>query len=358
MKTLLLFILLLSLIVVVHEFGHFITAKLFNVYVQEFSLGMGPKLWSKKGKETEYCLRALPIGGFVAIAGDNSDSKIETQVDTTNIPKERCLDGIHPIKRIIIMMAGIIMNMFLAIFIVSMIYLSFGNVIDSGKPIAEVVQEGYPAYEAGMKDGDLIKRITLKNGYSISPNNYEEYNTFMLVYDGKDPITFTVDRDGEKIDLEIMPNYDEETGRYLIGIYMPERTVVETNIFNCWKYGFKYLINIVKITLVSIAGLFRGVGVESLSGPVGVYEATEEAIQVDFTTYLCLIAILSINIGLVNALPLPILDGGRIVFVIYEWITKKKISKKFEGMAMQISAIVLIGLVVLVTLKDLGILVW
>ena len=114
LKTIILFILLLSVIIIIHEFGHFIAAKLFNVYVQEFSIGMGPKLFSRKGKETEYSLRALPIGGFVAMAGDSSDEKIETQVDTTNIPKERCLDSIHPLKRIIIMAAGIIMNFVLA----------------------------------------------------------------------------------------------------------------------------------------------------------------------------------------------------------------------------------------------------
>lgn len=353
LKTIILFILLLSVIIIIHEFGHFIAAKLFNVYVQEFSIGMGPKLFSRKGKETEYSLRALPIGGFVAMAGDSSDENIETQVDTTNIPKERCLDSIHPLKRIIIMAAGIIMNFVLAIFLVSMIYLSFGQISAAPKPIIDQVNEGYPAYDAGLKAGDYITHIEFENGYAISPNDFDELTTFMSTYDGKGEVTFTVNRDGENIELSLTPVYDEESQRYLIGIMTPEREIVNINFFNCFKYGFNYLVNVTKITLVALFGIFRGVGLDNLSGPIGVYQATSQAVEMGALTYINLMAVLSVNIGLMNALPLPILDGGRIVIVLIETIIRRPISKKVQEAIMSASSILLFILVLFVTFKDI-----
>lgn len=347
-----LFVFLLSVIVLIHEFGHFISAKLFNVYVQEFSIGMGPKIFSKKGKETEYSIRALPIGGFVAMAGDDSNETIETQVDTTNIPHERCLDNIHPIKRIIVMSAGIIMNFVLAIVIVSMIYLSFGQISVAGKPIVEDVYEDYPAYGL-IEKGDYISSIEFANGYKISPKDFDELSTFMATYDGVGEVTFTLIRDNQELSVKLTPVFDEELSSYMIGIRTPEREIVKVNFFNSFKYGFDYLVNITKITLIALLGLFRGVGFDNLSGPVGVYQATSQAISMGFITYLNLMAVLSVNIGLMNALPLPILDGGRILLLIIEKIIHRPISKKVQSLIMSFSAALLVVLVLLVTFKDI-----
>lgn len=347
-----LFVLLLSVIVLIHEFGHFITAKLFNVYVQEFSIGMGPKVFSKKGKETEYSIRALPIGGFVAMAGDESNESVETQVDTTNIPKDRCLNNIHPLKRVVVMSAGIIMNFVLAIVIVSMVYLSFGQISVAGKPVVEDVLENYPAY-GKIEKGDYIKEIEFTNGYKISPRDFDEISTFLAAYDGVGEITFTIDRNGENVMVVLTPVYNEEMSSYMVGIQSAHRELVKINFFNSFKYGFDYLINITKITLVALLGLFRGVGFENLGGPVAVYQVTSQAVSMGLITYLNLMAILSVNIGLMNALPLPILDGGRIVLLIIESIIKRPISKKVQNFIMSLSAALLILLVILITFKDI-----
>lgn len=347
-----LFVLLLSVIVLIHEFGHFITAKLFNVYVQEFSIGMGPKIFAIKGKETQYTLRALPIGGFVAMAGDESNEAVETQVDTTAIPHDRCLNNIHPLKRTIVMAAGIIMNFVLAIFIISMIYLSFGQISVAAKPVVEEVYENYPAY-GKIEKGDYIKSIEFTNGYKISPKDFDEFSTFMSTYDGVGDVTFTIERNGELIEVDLKPVFDQEMSSYVIGIQTPKREVVKLNFFNSFKYGFDYLVNITKITLVALLGLFRGVGFNNLSGPVGVYQVTSQAISMGFITYMNLMAILSMNIGLMNAIPLPILDGGRILLLLIESIIRKPISKKVQNLIMSLSAALLILLVIFITYKDI-----
>ena len=175
----------------------------------------------------------------------------------------------------------------------------------------------------------------------------------MSTYDGKGEVTFTVNRDGENIELSLTPVYDEESQRYLIGIMTPEREIVNINFFNCFKYGFNYLVNVTKITLVALFGIFRGVGLDNLSGPIGVYQATSQAVEMGALTYINLMAVLSVNIGLMNALPLPILDGGRIVIVLLETIIRRPISKKVQEAIMSASSILLFILVIFVTFKDI-----
>lgn len=351
-KTMILFVVLLSVIVVIHEFGHLIVAKFFGVYCQEFSVGMGPKLWSKKGKETEYCIRAIPFGGFVAMAGD-SDNSLETSVDTSEIPVERTLPGVAPWKRIAIMLAGIFMNCILALLIMSLIFLHTGAYAVSPDATIAAVSPGSPAEKAGLLAGDRIVKAELENGTSASPKTFNELSIFLDTYDGTGKFYFEVDRNGEILHISVMPEYNEEYDRYLIGISSGQYKTVEVNLGNCVYYAFDYLAMMFSLIVSSLLGLLRGVGLNNLSGPVGVYSTTAQAVSLGAVYYFELMALISLNIGIFNALPLPILDGGRVLLTLIEMIIGHPISQKVQNIIMTISVAIVIGLFLLATTQDI-----
>ncbi|MBR4461823.1 MAG: site-2 protease family protein [Erysipelotrichaceae bacterium] len=355
LKNIVLFIILLSIIVSIHEFGHLLAAKFFGVYCKEYSIGMGPKLFSKKGKETEYCIRAFPVGGFVAMAGD-TDNSLETKIDVTDLPPERTLLGIAKWKKIIIMLAGIFMNMILAIVIYSLLILANGSYVTSSKPQISSIREGSPAYYSELKEGDIVTTIAFDNGLSLNPASYSELITFTSAYDGNGPWHLKVERDGEHMNIDVLPEYDETEDRYLIGIGFSDVAIdyVKVNIFNCWKYGFEYSVFIVRLTWSSFLSLFKGHNLNNLSGPVGIYNTVSEAVSYGWEYYIQLIAMISINVGVVNALPLPIFDGGRVLLLIIEAIIRKPLSEKAQNIIMSLSAALLLLLFVYITYNDIS----
>ena len=340
----------MGLIVSVHEFGHLIAAKIFGVYVLEYSVGMGPKLISKKGKETEYSLRALPLGGFCILAGDETNDP-EIDDKTKDVPQERRLIGIARWKRAIIMFAGIFMNFVLALLIIGLIIANNGVYGVSGKPVVMEVKEDMPAYKAGFEANDLIEKITFENGTSIKPKNYNELASFLDTFDGNGEWEFVVNRNNEEVNISVEPIKDEELG-YVVGISFSAYTPVETNLLNCWYYAIDYLGSILKLTLISLVSIFRGVGLENVSGPVGIYKVIEETTVYGFTYYLEIVAILSVNVAMMNALPLPIFDGGRALILLIESVLGRSINKKVETIIMSVSMVILIALTLLVTFKD------
>lgn len=356
-KTILLFCLCMVLITGIHEFGHLISAKLFNVYCGEFSIGFGPKLFSFKPKETKYTVRLLPLGGYVSMAGDNDDG-IEEKVDTTNIPFERTLPGIAKWKRAIVMYAGIFMNFVLAIVIMGLVINHEGTYGISCKPYIVSLLDNYPGQKAGLKENDLIEKVQFDNGSSISPNNYNELTIFLSTYDGVGDWSITVNRDNQEMVFNVSPDYIIEEERYVLGATFESNKYVDTNIFNCFYYACDYLISITKLLFITIINLFRGIGLENLSGPIGIYNTISETNELGLSYYFELVSLLSINVGIVNALPLPIFDGGRAFLLLIEAIIRKPLNKKFENIIMYASLIVLILLMVFTTFKDLNINIW
>ena len=346
---------MLGVIISLHELGHLLAAKSFNVYCKEYSFGFGPKLFSYKGKETEYCLRLIPMGGFVAMAGD-TDNDLETKVDIENLPPERTLTGIAKWKRVIIMMAGIMMNILLAIFIYSMIILRGGQYATSTKPVIVTVQEASPALRAGLKEGDIVNKVEFENGLSYAPDTYLELINFLDVYDGKGPWIMTVERNGETIRLDVTPEFNEEQQRYMIGIGFSNQAVevVKVNLLNCWKYGFEYAMFILKLTFSSFLSLFKGKNLDSLSGPIGIYSTVSETASLGMDYYIQLIAMVSINVGIVNALPLPIFDGGRVVLLLIEMIIGHPLSEKAQNAVMSASLGLLLLLFMFVMYNDIS----
>jgi regulator of sigma E protease len=352
-KNIVLLLLMLTLIVSLHELGHLLAAKLFGVYVKEYAIGMGPKLFSKKGKETVYSIRAIPLGGFVALAGEDSNEEEFTE-DNEKIPHERTLKGIARWKQIIVMLAGIFMNFVLAIVIYSMIILNNGSYVVSSKPVIDAVNENSPAMKAGLQAGDLVTSIGFSD-MSISPNDYVEVVTFTSAYDGNGPWSITVGRDGQKYDYEVMPEYKEADGRYYIGISFGNAAydVVKVNIFNCWYYGVKQVFFVVKLTIASLISVFRSANMSAVSGPIGIYSTVSEVSELGWVYYAQLIAIVSISVGIMNALPLPIFDGGRVLIVLIEAIIHRDLDEKTQGVIMTASMVLLLMLMVLVTYNDI-----
>ena len=347
---LILFLLLLSVIICIHELGHLVAAKLFGVYCFEFSFGMGPVLLQKQGKETRYSFRALPVGGFVAMAGeaDGDESYPDVQV-----PQGRRLTDIAWWKKVIVMLAGIFMNFVICIVILAGINLYNGIYVDYPKAVAEKITEGSPADIAGFQDGDIILKIEKEDGSSVSPKTYMDISSFVYGYSGLE--TYTLQRGDETVVVEVTPAYDEESGSYMIGITAPAPESHAVNIFNCLYYGVADTVAIMRVMVTTLTGLFfHGSNLNQLSGPVGIYEVTSQAASLGIASYLFLLAELSLNVGLFNLLPLPVLDGGQVIFTCIEALIKRPLNQKVKLAIMSACWVLLIGLMVFVTWNDLS----
>jgi regulator of sigma E protease len=273
----------------------------------------------------------------------------EAYPDVT-VPDERRLTNVAWWKKIIILLAGVFMNFLLGWVIFSLIILSNGAYQLSAKAVVDSVVSGSPAAEAGFEAGDEIEKIVKEDGTSIEPDTFTEMQSFIT--DGSE-LTITVDRDGEEVILTVTPEYDEESGRYLIGITGAAGEVVDVNLANCWYYGGVEMQLLIKLIGTAIASLFHLSGLENLSGPIGVYKTTEAAVSYGAKTYLFLLAEISINIGIFNLLPLPVLDGGQVIITLAETIVHHKLSAKARLALMLVSWGLLVLLALAVTWQDI-----
>ena len=341
------FIIVISILVFVHELGHLLSAKFFKVYCYEFAIGMGPKLISKKFKETTYSIRLLPVGGFVSMAGDN-DNVLESK-ENIIVPESRKLNNLAPIKRIIVMLAGVFMNFIFAWFLFSLVLLDNGSYGLERPPIVGDVIVDSPAYHAGLLKDDRIVEVIFSDKRSIKPDNYDQILTFSA--GNTDEVTYIVDRQGELLEFKITPYLKDD--QYIVGVNLPEVEFVDINILNCVFYGLDFMMFNVDIVMTSLTHLLSGLGLDQLSGPVGMVQLTKEASSYGFMSLVLLAAILSINFSIMNMLPLPVLDGGRVLITVCEMIIGKSINKKLESLIMGISASLLILLMLFITFSDI-----
>lgn len=361
-------LLILSLLIFVHEGGHFLVAKKCGVHVYEFALGMGPKVLSLKRKNdpTEYTLRAFPIGGFCAMAGEEGE-------DDENLPKDKFMCNKSKIKRILILVAGVTMNFITAIVLLFIIGLCYGSTDQSS--VIGSVSEGTPAYNAGLKENDTIIEC---NGYKIktwdkltivtnlkNKNDYYEYkikhedgsiDTYKIVpdkyavFDGK---TIKID---ETNTLEsILKEYDKKekdvTISNLVGIQAKSK--VNKGFVSAIKYAFSKFGSIVSTMILIIGSLFTGkLGLSALSGPVGMYSVVGIVASLGFANIIYLTAYLSINLGVLNILPFPAFDGGRVLFVLIEAVTRKKVDPKIEGYFHTVGFALIMLLMIYITFQD------
>ena len=343
MLSLLWFILILGSIVAIHEFGHFIFAKFANIYVYEFSIGMGKKLFGKKkkGGETEFCVRAVPLGGYVMIAGED--------VEDEKIPKDRQMCNKSFLQRFMVLFAGPFNNFWFAFVVLLISALIYGAV--STKPIIGEVVENYPAYNSGLESGDLVLSINNEKisswdkGLVILQTSNGEAVTFEvkkatgnIVKYSVIPLAVTDDNGNTSYKFGISTNYEKEYGLGKSISYAYHRTI---SLFGSMFDTLKYL--------------FIGkVGVNQLSGPVGIYSIIDSQAKEGLEAVLYLVAYLSINVGIINLLPFPAFDGGRILFLIIEKLFHKPVSKNVENTIHTIGFMLIIGLLIYITIMDIG----
>lgn len=327
----LLTIIILGVIVVSHEFGHFIIAKANGIVVKEFCIGFGPTIIGIQRGETKYCLKAIPMGGACIFDMDDVENPAESSFYKANVW-----------SRIGTIAAGPIFNFILA-FILSLFVI--GNI---GYPNARLleVSEGGPAQKAGIMAGDEIVKI---NNYKV--HMFSEISLNLMFTDGE-PVDVEYIRDGQKYKVTLIPEYNEEYGRYMFGIvggeYETEKSPIKTI-----KYAAYYVRFQIASTFKSLKWLVLGkVASSELAGPVGVativgeeYDnAKSEGLSVVILTMLNLAILLSANLGVMNLLPIPALDGGRLVFMFIEVIFRKPIPPEKEGIVHFIGVAILIGL--------------
>ena len=334
------FILMLSIIVMVHEFGHFFFAKLFGIYVYEFSLGMGPKIWSKKDKkgETAYSIRAIPIGGFVQLAGEGME-------DDKNLPKERLLQSKPVWQRFLVMFFGAGNN-----FILALIVLFFMGLIAGVPDISNVVYDvvdGSPMQQAGIMKGDEIIRI---NGNRIK--TLDDLQLYLHISKGE--TEFVVLRDGDKHTFKVTRLEEEEMNKrgYSFGIeYNQER---EEGFGKSVVYAFEKFYSIIRQMALTLKELFTGgVSVSELSGPLGIYSAVDQTKETGISNLIMLLALLSVNVGFMNLIPFPAFDGGRILFLFIEKIKGSPVKAETENLIHSIGFFMLIALIIFVTYNDI-----
>ncbi len=339
------FVILIGVIVTVHEFGHFIAAKTFNVYVPEFSIGMGPAIYQKQKGETKYTVRALPVGGFVAMAGENDDEVFP------DVPPERTIKGIAYWKRLVIMLAGIFNNMVLAFILLFVVYANIGYRVVYDPVLADVLV-GSVAEEAGIKAGDRMVKATFVDGTSVTINDYNEYMNASLFYNDDEPITFVFSRDNVEYEVTLTKTLVEGQEAPMFGFsFLPTR--VPLTVLEAIPYAFSELKGTLSTIVMSISKLIRGRGLNNLSGPVGIYEVTSQSVSYGFINYLYLIAMLSANVGFMNLLPLPMLDGGQVVITIGEMLARRPLNQKIKTGLMAGSMALLLGLMLIVTYNDI-----
>lgn len=340
---LIIFVLVLGSIVLVHEFGHFILAKLNGVYVYEFAIGMGPKLWSKQGKETEYTIRAIPIGGFCMMAGEDVEDD-----DLKKIPKDKRLQAKKPWQRFLIMFFGAGNNFIFAILLLFLIGLIWGG--SSMEPVVTSVLKNSAASTSGIEAGDVILEI---NGHSISTT--DDISLYLAVADPEEASDIKIEKeDGSVETYSVQPKKKKVDGEtiYQYGIGMEQE--VEHGIFSAIRWTFKKTGSIFKQMGITVYYLFTGgIGLSQLSGPVGIFSIVGDQASTGIMNILYLVAFLSINVGFINLLPLPAFDGGHILFIIIEKIKGSPVKPETENMIHTIGLFLLMLLMVVITFNDI-----
>ena len=339
----LILIIILGIIILVHEFGHFFFAKLFKVHIYEFSLGMGPVIFSKKGKDgISYNIRALPIGGFVSMAG-------EVYEDDDKVDKQHLLCNRPWLQRLMIMVAGVMNNFILALVILFVIGCFFGGSIT--KPVINDLKEGYPAYNAGLNKGDTITKI---NGYHI--NNWDKAQIVLLFKDKDNVYEFEVkDKSGKKHTYKITPKVEKDKDGNKVNKFGIEvKNTPKYGLFNGIKYAFLKFASLYETMFLTIFALFtRKISINALSGPVGMYKVVGESLKYGVINVIYLTAFLSINVGFINILPFPAFDGGHVLFMIIEKIKGSPVNQKLENTIHTIGFFLLLALMLYITVLDI-----
>ncbi len=346
------FVIVLGILIFFHELGHFLVAKYFGVKVLKFSLGFGPRLVGKKIGETEYLISLFPLGGYVKMLGEDGD-----EPDEPLSPEEekKSFSNKHALKRMVIIAAGPLFNLFLALLIFCGFYLIAGTQVMTSE-IGQV-REGSPADKAGLLKGDVIVAI---DGKPLE--TWPAIKAVVQDSEGK-PLGFTVKRDGKPLNLTVVPEisvvkniFGEEVKSALIGIVAAGK--FKQVILGPWgsiQEGFRKTWEIIELTCLTIQKLVqRVVSIKTLGGPILIGQMTGQLAQENWVYLFPFMAVISINLGILNLLPIPILDGGFIVLLLIELVVRKPLNTKKREWAQKVGIFLLVVLMAVVIYNDLA----
>ncbi|MEE0945303.1 MAG: RIP metalloprotease RseP [Acutalibacteraceae bacterium] len=320
-------------LILIHEFGHFITAKMFKIRVNEFAVGFGPKLFKIQGKETLYRFNLVPFGGYCAMEGEDGEST-----------DSRAFCNAKAYKRFIVTAAGALFNLLLG-FLVVLIIVTSNNLV--GTTTVAQFDDNAVSCNYGLMVGDEITHIEGRRMYTTQDVAY----AFTAVEDGS--LDIVVKRNGEKVTLKNVTFATEsEEGINYIALdfkFLGKRK----NFLNVIESTVRTTFSYCRVVWFSLIDLITGrFGISAVSGPVGVTATIGQAAKMGLINLLPIMALITVNLGIFNLLPVPALDGGRIVFILLEMILRRPVAKKYEGIIHTVGLILLLGLMVLITFKD------
>lgn len=330
-------IFLLGFLILIHEAGHFFIAKLFKVKVHEFAIGFGPKILTKQGKETKYELRLIPLGGFVRLEGEETKSDDKRAFNNASIP-----------KRMAIVAAGAIVNIVFGILVFFIIIASIGNNVST---VVDSTVEGFSAEQSGIIAGDEIKRINDKDIKTKS-----DIDKIVQQSNGEE-LLIQIERNGKEEEIKLKPTQKETEDTsifgdipvYYLGINFK---MAENNFVNNIYYAFYRTGEFLGSILESIKMLFTGnVGLDQMMGPVGISSVVSQT--TGFVEFIYLLAIISISLGVTNLLPIPALDGGKLLILLIEAIRRKPMKEELELGIQMVGFIILISLSIVISYKDI-----
>lgn len=353
MFTLIVFFLVLSLLVIIHEMGHFFAAKLQGIRVEEFGFGIPPKVFGIRYGETEYSLNLLPFGGFVRVFGEE-EALLEGK-KLSEAEKKRSFAHKKHWQKALVLVAGVTLNFVLGWGIVTYLFTQ-GVPTPTERVHIEKVTAKSPAAEAGLQKGDIVTSMSFGSKKTLVDEN-QDIASLSKKYAGKE-VQFAIQRDGQELTVTITPRKNPPEGEGSLGVLISNYEIKKYSLLQAPYYG---LIESAKVTglIAKELGktLFKFITFQKhdaeIAGPVGIAQLTSAAARQGTDALLQLIGLLSLNLAVLNILPFPALDGGRLAFVLYEWATGKKVNKTFEHRLNFVGFSLLIGLLVLVTVNDL-----
>lgn len=366
--TIIAFIIILGILIFVHEFGHFMIARRLGVRVEEFGFGYPPRLFGKKIRGTIYSLNLIPFGGFVKIFGEDGQHK----------DKKNSFSSKKVWQRALMIVAGVVMNFLLAGFVLGLGHgLGLPTVVEenSGGSLRnvqiQILQVAFdsPAQKAGILAGDSILELKFQeqsgcnscakvNIDSIKPDNVTDVQEFVRKHQGQE-ISLSLERGQERLEVSLVPRINPPTDEGAMGVALAKTAIVSYPWYLAFFKGFKSAFYLLIAIIAAIAGLFwrlistGHVGAEAIGGPVAIYMLTDQMRNLGFVYLLQFTALLSINLAIINILPFPALDGGRLLFLLVEKIKGKPINQKVEKLVNTLGFAILIALMLAITWRDI-----
>jgi regulator of sigma E protease len=342
-------VVVLGVLIFVHEFGHFILAKILGVGVEKFSLGFGPRIFGKKVGMTDYRISAIPLGGYVKMVGESPDAEIDPSLVSLSFSHKSL------VARSLIVLAGPVFNLLLSV----VIFFAFFQIsgLPMMKPEVGAVEEGMPAQEAGVRAGD---RVVAVDGQPVA--KWEEMAAFIKDSGGR-PLRLDLLRDETVISVSVTPKqvssqnvFGENIDKYVIGITASGAFSVERlNPIEAVVQGVLQTWQIAELTVLSVAKILTGtLSAKTIGGPILIAQLAGEQAKAGITNLIFFIALLSVNLGILNLLPIPVLDGGHLLFFLIEAVSRRPVNLKMREVAQQIGIFVLILLMIYVFYNDIS----